>query len=150
MFHQHLQYKSSRILKDGKDVSAVLRVLLETFISPISELPLVSISIAIQANEKVVHDLLKASEIGKDQMKKFVDGRIGNNSTISFSDPVKKNKLSTSKNMNRVTTRKTKNATIKLKGTAYLFSKNAIISQKRSIDLKFLFNYPLGPLPMSG
>ena len=102
VFHQHLQYKSSkydhkdlspaRILKDGKDISAVLTVLLETFINPISELSLVSISTGIQANKKIVHDLSKASEIGKDQMKKFVDECIGTNSTMSFFDPVKKNK----------------------------------------------------------
>ena len=56
--------------------------MLETFISPISELPLVLTSTGIQANEKIVPDLLKAAEIGNDQMKKFVDEHIGTNSTI--------------------------------------------------------------------
>ena len=51
--------------------------------------------------------------------------------------------------MSKVTTCKTKDTTITLTATADLFSKIAIISQKRSIDLKFLFNCPLGPLPMS-
>ena len=121
----------------------------ETFISPFSELPLVSISTGIQANEKIVHDSLNALEIGKDQMNKFVDERISINSTMSFFDPIKKSKLNTFKSMNKVTTCKTKSATISLTATADLFSKIAIISQKRSIDLKSLFSYPLGPLPMS-
>ena len=47
-----------------------------------------SVSTGIQANEKIVHDLLKASEIGKDQMTRFVDERIGTNSTMSFFNPV--------------------------------------------------------------
>ena len=57
--------------------------------SPISKLPLVLISAGIEGDEKIVYDLLKASEIGKDQMKKFADKHIDTNST-SFSDPVKK------------------------------------------------------------
>ena len=63
--------------------------------SLISELPLVSISKGIQVNENIVHNLLKASEIGKDQMNKFVGKRIGTNSTVSFLDPVKRNKIRT-------------------------------------------------------
>ena len=35
---------------------------------------------------------------------------------------------------------------LRLQLQADLFSKIAIISQKHSIDLKCLFNYPLGPL----
>ena len=82
-------------------------------------------------------------------MNKFVHERISINSTMSFFDPIKKNKLNTFKSMNKVTTCKTKNTTISLTTTADLFSEIAIISQKRSIDLKSLFSYPLGPLPMS-
>ena len=107
-----------------------------------------SISTGIQTNENIVHKLLKASKIRKEQRKKFVDKRTGTNSPMSFFDLVKKNKLNTFKNMNKVTTCKTKNATMTLSATADLFLKIAIISQKRSIDLKSLFSYPLGPLPM--
>ena len=67
-------------------------------------------------------------------MKKFVDEFIGTNSTMSLFDPLKKNKLSTFKNMNKVKTCKTKNAAITLTATADLFSKIAIISQKRSYE----------------
>ena len=37
-------------------------------------------------------------------MKKFVDKSIGTNSTMSFFDPAKKNKLNTFKKMSKVTT----------------------------------------------
>ena len=159
VFHQHLQYRSSkydhkdlspaRILKDEKDISVVLTVLSEMFINPFSELPLVSISTGIHANEKIVHDSLNALEIEKDQMNKFVDERISISSTMSSFDAIKMNKLCTFKSMNKVTTCKTKNATISFTATADLFLTIAIISQKRSIDLKSLFSYPLGPLAMS-
>ena len=81
-------------MKDKKDVLEILTVLLEAFVNPISELPL-SISPSIQANDRIVQDLLKASKIGKDQMKKFVDDRIGTNSKTSFFNPLKMNKLNT-------------------------------------------------------
>ena len=90
-------------MKDKKDVLEILTVLLEAFVNPISELPL-SISPSIQANDRIVQDLLKASKIGKDQMKKFVDDRIGTNSKTSFFDPLKMNKLNTFKSMSNVTT----------------------------------------------
>ena len=38
----------------------------------------------------IVQDLVKASEIVKDQMKKFVNEHIGTSSTMSFLDPAKK------------------------------------------------------------
>ena len=61
-------------------------------------------------------------------MNTFVHERISINSTMSFFDPIKKNKLNTFKSMNKVTTCKTKNATISLTATADLFSEIAIIS----------------------
>ena len=91
-------------MKDKKDVLEILTVLLEAFSNPISELPL-SISPSIQqANDRIVQDLLKASKIGKDQMKKFVDDRNGTNSKTSFFNPLKMNKLNTFKSMSNVTT----------------------------------------------
>ena len=90
-------------MKDKKDVLEILTVLLEAFVNPIIELPL-SISPSIQANDRIVQDLLKASKIGKDQMKKFVDDRIGTNSKTSFFNPLKMNKLNTIKGMSNVTT----------------------------------------------
>ena len=37
-------------------------------------------------------------------MKKFIDERIGANSTMSFFDPEKNNKLNTLKNISKITT----------------------------------------------
>ena len=50
-----------------------------------------------------VHDLLKASDLVKDQMKKFVGEHIATNSTMLFFIPAKKNELNTFKNISKVT-----------------------------------------------
>ena len=62
---------------------------LRAFVNPVSELQL-SISTSIQAKDMIVQDLVKASEIVKDQMKKFVNEHIGTSPTMSFLDPAKK------------------------------------------------------------
>ena len=77
--------------------------MLEAFINPTSQL-LLLISTSIQAKDMIVHDLLNASKIVKDQMKKFIDEHIGANSTMSFFDPEKNNKLNTLKNISKITT----------------------------------------------
>ena len=90
-------------MKDKKEISAILSVLLDIFTDPISELPF-SISTSIQAKDMIVHNLLKASEIVGDQMKKFAEERIGTDFTMSIFDSAKKNKLNTFENMSKVTT----------------------------------------------
>ena len=76
-------------------------VLLETFINPISEFPL-SISTGIQTKDMIVHDLLKASEIVKDQMKNLLASALLLIPQSRFLVP-QKSKLNTFKNMNKVT-----------------------------------------------
>ena len=44
---------------------------------------------------------------------------------------------------------RTKRKVVSLQSSKDLFSKIAIIAQKREIDLKFLFTYPLGTVPLS-
>ena len=39
------------------------------------------------------------------------------------------------------------NKVVPLQASKYLFSKIAIIAQRRSVNLKTVFQYPLGPLP---
>ena len=62
---------------------------------------------------------------------------------------MKKLKLSTFSSMNKVKVCKTKDKILMLTSSTDIFSKVAIIAQKRSIDLKPLFTYPLGAVPLS-
>ena len=77
--------------------------MLETFVICIAELPL-SISTRMQVNDMIDHNLLKASEIGKDQKNIFVEEHIAANSTMSFFHHARKNKLNTFKSMSKFTT----------------------------------------------
>ena len=158
-FHQHLDYKSSnyqykdlapsRICKDEDDVSALTSVFLETFINAFSDIPMMSISTGIQTAENVTKDLLSAQELGKTVMVQFIKERLAVGSSKSIFDPIKKSKLGTFKSINKIKVCKTKNKILSLTSTRDLFSKIAIISQKRSVYLKTLFNYPLEVLPLS-
>ena len=159
VFHQHLDYKSSKyqhkdlapssICKDENDVSGLTNVFLETFINPFSDSPIMSISTGIQTAENVTKDLLSAQQLGKTAMVQFIKERLAVGSSKSIFDQIKKSKLGTFKSINKIKVCKTKNKIMSLTSTRDLFSKIEIISQKRSVDLKTLFNYPLEALPLS-
>ena len=51
--------------------------------------------------------------------------------------------------MNKYQEYKCKDKTVILHASKDIFFKLAIIAQKRSVDLKLVFEYPLGPLPLS-
>ena len=82
-------------------------------------------------------------------MLQFIKEHLAVGSSKSIFDPITKSKLGTFKSINKIKVCKTKNKIMSLTSTRDLFSKIAIISQKRSVDLKTLFNYPLEALPLS-
>ena len=108
-----------------------------------------SISTGIQTAENVTKDLLSAQQLGKTAMVQFIKERLAVGSSKSIFDQIKKSKLGTFKSINKIKVCKTKNKIMSLTSTRDLFSKIEIISQKRSVDLKTLFNYPLEALPLS-
>ena len=108
-----------------------------------------SVSTGIIPTEKIKHDLLNAREVGEIAMSEFIRDRLSDNSTKSFYDTLEKKQLSTFKNMNKVTSCKVKNKIIEVTSRTDIFSKIAIISQKRSIELLPVFAYPLGTVPSS-
>ena len=146
---KHADVNLSRIKKDENDVNAVISTLTGMFIHPFSENPLMSISTGILATEDVSHDLLNAKSLGKDAMNKFISERLRQDSTVSVFDPMKKMKLKTFPYLNKLKPLKIKDRTVMLQSTKDVFSKVAIIAQKRDIELKELFRFPMGPLPLS-
>ena len=110
---------------------------------------MVSISTGIQTAENMPKDLLSAQQIGKTAMVRFIKERLAVASSKLIFDPIKKSKLGTLKSINKIKVCKTKTKIMSLTSTRDLFSKIALISQKSSVDLKTLFNYPLGALPLS-
>ena len=147
--YQHQDLRPSRIKKDEADIQAVISVLTDTFVHPFSESTLVSVSTGIVATEDVAKDLMSAQSKGTAAMETFILERLGENPKLSIFDTIKKSKLSTFANLQKKKVCKVKGKEILLKSTTDLFGKITIIAQKRSIDLKRLFQYPLGPLPLS-
>ena len=82
-------------------------------------------------------------------METFITERLSEESEHSIFDSIKRQKLATFKNLNKKQVTKTKSKTISLQTSKDLFSKVAIISQKRTVDLKRLFAFPLVHLPFS-
>ena len=82
-------------------------------------------------------------------MVQFIKEHLSVGPSKSIFDPIKKSKLGTFKPINKLEVCKTKNKIMPFTSTRYLFNKIAIISQKRSVDLKTFFNQPLEALPLS-
>jgi hypothetical protein len=124
-------------------------VVQETFIHPFSNEELLSISTGITVEQSDASNILEAEEKGKSAMSKFYKERMLPGRTNSFFDNLPKQKLKTFESLNKKKILKTKAKEVSICNSKDLFSKVAIISQKRSIDLKRLFHYPLMHLPLS-
>ena len=139
--YKHADLYPSRIKKDEDDVQSILKTINESFIDPFNDLGLLSISSGVIAMSKVETDCLSANQYGKKAMEKFISC----DATHSLFDPMKKQKLSTFTNINC----KVKDKMIPLQSSKELLSKIAMIMQTRKLDLRNVFQYPLGPLPES-
>ena len=146
--YQHKDLRISRIRQDEKHIQAVISILTDTFINPFNNQTLVSISTGIQTTDRVTQDMLKARDLGQKSMEAFLTDRLCNSESSIF-DPIKKLKLATFATMNKKKICKLKGKEISLRSSKDLFCKVTIIAQKRSINLNQLFEYPLGPLPLS-
>ena len=81
-FHNHLDYSQqkyeckdispSRIRRDERDVVSVMTVLMEAFIDPFGERPLVGISTGIEIPQSLSDDILAAKEKGQEAMDDFI------------------------------------------------------------------------------
>ena len=80
-------------------------------------------------------------------MQKFCKDRLEEGATVDFFEPIKKKNMKTfsSKTVNI----SVKDRELPIKVHRNLFGQIAIIMQKRNIDLKEVFAYPIGPLPCS-
>lgn len=119
------------------------------FISPFTEMELVSLSSGVYATEKVGLDLIDAYEKGQTEMQSFIEDRLVNQET-GFFDPLKKLKLGTFTKMLKKTVKvKTNGKEVQFSAQSDIFGKIALMQQSRSLDLKKVFCYPLGPVPWS-
>ena len=82
-------------------------------------------------------------------MQSFIEDRLVNQET-GFFDPLKKLKLGTFTKMLKKTVKvKTNGKEVQFSAQSDIFGKIALMQQSRSLDLKKVFCYPLGPVPWS-
>ena len=81
----------------------------------------------------------------KKKMKEFVNERLADQTT-KFFDPITKLKLGTS-TMQKTVRVQTNGKTVQFSAQSDIFAKVTLIQQRRDVDLKEVFCYPLGPVP---
>ena len=158
-FHKHLNYDTqkynhpdlnpSRMKKDEADVKRILEIISTTFIDPLSPQPLLSISNGVLATDKVSNDMLSAKVIGKAAMDEFIRNRLSDKKINCFFDPIKKKNLGIFTSMNKVKKCKVNSKIVPLQSTKDLFAKISLVAQIRSLNMRVVFQFPLGPLPWS-
>ena len=145
----HPDLLPSRIRRDQSDVLAVQDTITSMFINPFEEMELISLSSGIVPTDKVTSNLLDAELIGERELLKFQDERL-EKQTIGFYEPLKKMKLGTSSTLLKKSVKvKANGKVVQFSTQSDIFGKIALIQQIRSLDLKEVFCYPLGPVPWS-
>ena len=141
--HHHLLL--SRIKRDQCDVQDVHDTISSVFINPFSQMELVSLSTGIATTDKIKTDLLDVHAIGETATNKFILERLVN-TTTQFFEPLRKLKMGKFSSMKKVI-KVWRNG--KVSAQSNIFGKIVLIQQRRKIDLKEVFCYPLGPVPWS-
>ena len=156
--HQHLCYNKQRyshgdlippsIRRDENKVQAVVDVLTNVFIHPLSTMPFASISTGIIANENAAESMLEAKINGMNEMRKFINDKLQPGKTVSFLDPIKRNNTMTFVTIKKKRTCKIKNRVMSSESCKDLFLKISLIAQSRNIKIRELFAFPLGAVPL--
>ena len=105
------------------------------------------ISTGVLAIEKVESDILSAKEKGQAAFDTFVKTKLSKEKTMSILDPIKKMDLSSFSSMNKTKTWKVNSTIIPVQASKELFAKISLVAHIRSLDMRSVFKFPLGPLP---
>ena len=93
--------------------------------------------------------MLLAKAFVKAAMDEFIRDRLSEKKIHCFFDPIKKKKLATFTSMNKVKKCKVNSKIISHQATTDLFAKISLVAQIRSLNMRVVFEFPLGPLPWS-
>ena len=138
-FHKHTNYQLPKyshpdlnprhIEKDQNDVQSIFNTLSDTFIDPLSQQPLLSISTGvIIASDKVILDTQQAQRLGKSAMEEFITERLTDPSSKCFFDPIKKMKLHSFTSMYKTKICKVNTKIIPLQASKNLFAKISLVA----------------------
>ena len=101
------------------------------------------------ATSDVKVDIIDAQQKGQDAMNLFIDDRLVEHAEVEFFQPIKKMKLKTFINMKKTVKVSVKDKVVPIRSHSNLFGQLALIMQTRNVNLKEIFEYPLGPYPWS-
>ena len=148
--YKHADLFPGRIKKDEKDVKSIVN-LCSDWINPFlpsSELAVISTAAVVP--EKVACDLSTAQKRGEEAFEKFKSTRLS--STIQsacFYDRMPKLQLKNCSDMSKGKKVSFSGRELTLKADRGLFAKMAVIAQKRNLNMRYIFTFPLGPIPLS-
>ena len=97
-------------------------------------------------SDQVLHDLLQAEKIGRNQLQEFVAERIESNKK-SFYAPIKQNKLQTFASLRISKDVNVNEKTVIVKSSYQLFSRFMMIQQSLYVSMRDTLEYQLGPVP---
>ena len=148
----HKDNQKSEMKKSEKNVKKVIQSF-KSFANPFEineNNTMISLSSGLQATDKVQKDLLTVQEDGKTQYQNFIKERLLEEKTISFHDPIKRNRKQTFNSLSKKVFMKTsKKQEVKLTAQRNIFGQLLVLSQENNIDLQKVLEYPLGPVPWS-
>ena len=141
----------SRIKKDVAAVQAVIS-LLSSGVGPFpnsdDDDSLVNITSGAVATEAIKRDLLHAFDIEKKAFTRFVEDRIVT-SSVAFHNPIKKLNLKTFSALTKQKPVAVHSGEIIVRADRDLFARLLVVAQGRSLDLRKVLCYELGPVPWS-
>jgi hypothetical protein len=139
----------ARMAVDEKDVKKVQSIL-HNWINPFTSSDTEDIShlaSGLTAPKKIEEDLLMAHDKGKEAMVTFFSKRLLT-TQVPFHDPISKLKLANFASPT-LSTVKISGRDVMIKADRNLFARLLVVAQTRSMDLREVFKYSLGPLPWS-
>lgn len=141
----HPDLRSTRILRDEKDVTALTELLADEWTNPFNPNPsdIVHLSTGISVDESTASDLIDAENKGKMAYRDFTF-RLAEGE--GFHKPIKKVGLKISR-LKKSKSTKVGNKEVILQCDRNLFSKMTYIAEKQELDMKNVFKYPLAPFP---
>ena len=106
------------------------------------------LSSGVVACHEVEEDMFNAENIGRKRLESFIAERIETNHT-DFYATIKKSNLKTFQEQKKVATLKILNYKISIRTNRETFARLILIQQQRSVSLRDVLQYKLGPLPLS-
>ena len=139
---------SSRIAQDERDVQAIVDLLETSWKNPFEGTnELISLLTGKIAAKDIESDLMDAEKKGKRSYQDFKTERLQSTGK-KFHDRLPKLQLKTFSNLQKTTKRKIKSSKeVILKADHKLFGHMVLIAGSRNLDMKEVFQHPLGPIP---